>query len=72
MARAGDAQAAIDALSTAAGLKKVFPDTWVHLGDALWAAGKKKAAKAHYAKFIKKARKKDFESAYERAKSRAG
>ena len=70
-ARAGDSEAAIDALQTAVGLKKVFPDTWLLLGDALWAAGKKKAAKAHYAKFIKKARKKDFESAYERAKSRA-
>jgi hypothetical protein len=71
-ARAGDGDAAISALETAIGLKKVFPDTWALLGDARWAAGEKAAAKKHYAVFIKKARRKDFPEAYERAKTRAG
>lgn len=72
LARADDAAGAIDALEAALELKKVFPDTWCLLGDALWSAGKKKAASAHYTTFMKKARKKDFPEAYERAKSRAG
>ena len=53
-------------------MKKAFPDTWSLLGDALWSAGKKKAAREHYRSFLKKARKRDFPTAYERAKSRAG
>jgi hypothetical protein len=72
LAAVGERDGAIEALGVAAGLKKVFPDTWALLGDALWATGKKKAAKGHYATFIKKARKRDFPEAYARAKSRAG
>jgi hypothetical protein len=72
LARAGDAEAAIAELTQATDLKNVFPDTWVLLADAQWAAGNKKSAKANYATFVKKARKKDGPEAYERAKSRAG
>ncbi len=72
LAQIGDASGAVDALKHAVGLKKVFPDTWSLLGDALWASGKKKAAATHYATFIKKAKKKDFPEAYATAKSRVG
>jgi tetratricopeptide (TPR) repeat protein len=72
LVRTGDVQGAIAALQASLEQKKPFPDTWCLLGDALWSAGKKKAARAHYTSFIKKARKRDFPEAYERAKSRAG
>jgi len=71
-AQAGDLAGAIEALEKAISLKKVFPDTWGLLGDALWAAGKKKAAKGHYRTFLKKARKKDFPDRYARAQERTG
>jgi len=72
LAMVGDGPGAVAALEVAIGMKKVFPDTYAILGDALWSAGKKKAAKTQYQTFMKKARKKDFPEVYERAKSRAG
>ncbi len=72
LARADDRDGAIAALEMAVGLKTVYPDCWSLLGDALWSAGKKAAAKGRYKTFLRKARKRDFPEAYVRAKSRGG
>ena len=68
---AADLSGAVSALDAAVATKKGEPDTWFLLAEACDAAGDKTVAKAHYARFLKKARKRDFPVEFERAKSRA-
>lgn len=70
-ALAADVDHAIEALERALSSKNNSPDTWLMLADAQWAKGEQKSAKANYARFAKKARKKDDPESMARAKARA-
>ena len=51
--------------------KKTPADCWLLLADLCWDTGAKKEAKAHYAAYEKKGKKKDNPEGMERAKTRA-
>ncbi len=67
---AGMGDVALASLESAIAGKKTPVDCWLLLGDLLWGSGKKKDAKAHYATYAKKGKKKDDPDGMERAKSR--
>ena len=58
------------ALISAIEAKKTPPACWLGLGDLLWESDKK-AARAHYATYVKKGKRKDDEDGMERAKARS-
>ena len=66
----GQLDIAKSALQAAIDGKKTRADCWLVLADLLWDDGAKKEAKAHYATYIKKGKKKDNPEGMERAKSR--
>jgi len=65
----GRVDAARVALEAAIEAKKTPVQTWLCLADLLW-SNKKKAAKAHYETYIKKAKRKDDVAGMDRAKER--
>ena len=66
----GQVGGAKKALEAAIQAPKTPTDCWLCLADLLWSS-KKKAAKAHYATYVKKAKRKDNEAGMDRAKERA-
>jgi hypothetical protein len=68
--QAGQVDDAKVALQSAIDGKKTPSDCWLVLADLLWDTGAQKEAKAHYATYVKKGKKKDNPEGMERAKSR--
>jgi len=71
-AATGQVELARAGLESAIAGTKTPTDCWFFLGELLWSLGKKKEAKAHYATFVKKGKRKDNPGRMERAKERAG
>lgn len=69
-ADSGQMEVAQAALSSAIAGKKTPVDCWLFLGDMLWERDSK-AAKEHYAMYVKKAKKKDAPEDFDRAKERS-
>ena len=66
----GDAALAQSALEAAIHAKKTPVRCWLDLGDLLWSSNRMKRARAHYATYAKKGKRKEDPVGMDRAKSR--